>query len=70
MRILDCTLEERAGVVDYALALRMSNFNSDAGLATEGGLVSDSSDIHWRSVLHEKVFADVCRVSRAILDKN
>ena len=37
---LDCTLEERIRTLDYALAVEMLDFNTNASLVTEGGLVS------------------------------
>ena len=37
---LDCTLEERIRTLDYALAVEMLDFNTNASVVTEGGLVS------------------------------
>lgn len=40
MRDLGCTLEERVRTLDYALAVEVNQYSTNASLVTEGGLVS------------------------------
>ena len=56
---LSCTLEERIRTLDYALAVRTSDFNNNASLVTDGGLVRLTNTPFrngWNSAIVERMF--------------